>query len=123
MRISDWSSDVCSSDLKTRRLTSSEASEIDLNIADDGRRISFVRDQNLFAVSLADGREAQLPTDGQGTITCGTAEFVPTAAFGRTHGAWLSPPSGRHPFHGFDDTAVPVVTPNPTHSSHPRVEK
>src|SRR3546814_2426849 len=63
MRISDWSSDVCSSDL-------------DINISDDGQGISFVRDQNLFAVSLADGRETQVTTDGSGNITCGTAEFV-----------------------------------------------
>src|SRR3546814_14785154 len=102
MRISDWSSDVCSSDLKTRRLTSSEASEIDLNIADDGRRISFVRDQNLFAVSLADGREAQITTDGKGTITCGTAEFVAQEEFGRSTGAWWSPAGDRIAFECFD---------------------
>src|SRR3546814_10766053 len=71
-----------------RRLTTSEASEIDLNISGDGRRISFVRDQNLFAVSIADGREAQITTDGKGPVTCGTAEFVAQEEFGRSTGAW-----------------------------------
>ncbi|MBB5705880.1 S9 family peptidase [Sphingopyxis panaciterrulae] len=97
-------------DGKTRRLTSSEASEIDLNIADDGRRISFVRDQNLFAVSLADGREAQITTDGKGTITCGTAEFVAQEEFGRSTGAWWSPAGDRIAFECFDESAVQVVT-------------
>src|SRR3546814_20448564 len=112
MRIRDWSSDVCSSDLtvtldgKTRRLASSEASEIDLNIADDGRRISFVRDQNLFAVSLADGREAQITTDGKGTITCGTAEFVAQEEFGRSTGAWWSPAGDRIAFESSDERRV-----------------
>src|SRR3546814_14068087 len=42
-------------DGKTRRLTSSKASEIDLQLADAGRRRSFIVDPNQFAVSTANG--------------------------------------------------------------------
>src|SRR3546814_11684079 len=88
-----------------RRLTTSEASEIDLNISGDGRRISFVRDQNLFAVSIDDGREAQITTDGKGPVTCGTAELVAQEEFGRSTGAWWAPAGDRVAFGCFDESA------------------
>src|SRR3546814_14948889 len=83
-------------DGKTRRPTSSEASEIDLNIADDRRRIRFLRDPDLLPASPAHGREAPSTTAGKGTRTCGTAASATREDVGSQHGASGSPPGDRH---------------------------
>ena len=53
-------------DGSVRRLTSTPATEIDAHVSEGGRYVSFVRDQNLYAIDLTSGIERALTKRGQG---------------------------------------------------------
>jgi dipeptidyl-peptidase 4 len=93
-----------------RRLTSTPATEIDAHVSEGGRYVSFVRDQNLYAIDLASGQEHALTTEGKGTVTCGTAEFVAQEEMNRDTGTWWAPGDGRVAVECFDEAKVKVVT-------------
>jgi len=93
-----------------RRLTSTPESELDAHVSADGHYVSFVRNQNLFAVDLATGAERQLTRDGGGTITCGTAEFVAQEEMDRFTGHWWAPGDKALAVECYDEAKVQVVT-------------
>lgn len=93
-----------------RRLTSTPQTEIDAHVSEGGRFVSFVRDQNLFAIDLATGAERPLTTQGKGTVTCGTAEFVAQEEMDRRTGTWWAPDDRRVAVECFDEAKVEVVT-------------
>jgi dipeptidyl-peptidase-4 len=93
-----------------RRLTDTPQTEIDSKVSRGGHYVSFVRDQNLFAIDLADGKERQLTTDGKGTVTCGTAEFVAQEELDRRTGHWWSPDDGHVAVECYDEAPVKQVT-------------
>lgn len=92
-----------------KRLTNSESYETDARLSPGGRYVSFIRDQNLFAIELASGKEQALTTDGQGLVQNGVAEFVAQEEMGRTTGYWWSPDDTRVAFTRIDDTPVQEV--------------
>ena len=53
--------------------------------------MSFVRDQNLYVIDLATGAERPLTSEGKGSVTCGTAEFVAQEEMDRRTGTWWAP--------------------------------
>ena len=104
-----------------RRLTNTPATEIDAHVSEGGRFVSFVRDQNLyaietggvtagheFALSIKQGSDRTL--QGGGTVTCGTAEFVAQEEMDRHTGAWWSPDGRRVAYECFDEANVQTVT-------------
>ena len=93
-----------------RRLTNTPGTEIDAHVSESGRYVSFVRDQNLYAIDLTTGAERPLTTEGKGTVTCGTAEFVAQEEMDRRTGAWWAPGDGRVAVECFDEARVQVVT-------------
>jgi len=93
-----------------RRLTNTPATEIDAHVSEGGRFVSFVRDQNLYGIDLASGAERPLTTEGKGTVTCGTAEFVAQEEMDRRTGTWWSPGDNRIAVECFDEAKVAVVT-------------
>ena len=93
-----------------RRLTNTPQTEIDAHVSEGGRFVSFVRDQNLYAVDLANGAERPLTTEGKGTVTCGTAEFVAQEEMDRRTGTWWAPGDSRVAVECFDEANVQVVT-------------
>jgi dipeptidyl-peptidase-4 len=93
-----------------RRLTSTAATEIDAHVSEGGRFVSFVRDQNLYAIDLASGAERPLTTEGKGTVTCGTAEFVAQEEMDRHTGTWWAPGNGRVAVECYDEANVATVT-------------
>ena len=93
-----------------RRLTDTPATEIDSHVSEGGRFVSFVRDQNLHAIDLATGAERALTTDGKGTVTCGTAEFVAQEEMDRQTGTWWAPGDERVAVECYDEAKVQVVT-------------
>ncbi|USI73072.1 S9 family peptidase [Sphingomonas morindae] len=97
-------------DGKVRRLTNSPATEIDAHISEDGRFVSFVRDQNLYAINLASGAEQALTHEGGGTVTCGTAEFVAQEEMDRFTGTWWAPSGAHVAVECYDEAAVKTVT-------------
>ncbi len=97
-------------DGSVRRLTNTPQSEIDAHVSEGGRFVSFVRDQNLFAIDLSTGAEKQLTRDGAGTVTCGTAEFVAQEEMDRSTGTWWAPDDQRLAVECFDEAKVKTVT-------------
>lgn len=97
-------------DGQVRRLTDTPQTEIDAHVSRGGQYVSFVRDQNLVALSLADGREHAVTTDGKGTVTCGTAEFVAQEELDRRTGHWWAPDDGHVAVECYDEAPVRQVT-------------
>jgi len=93
-----------------RRLTSTPATEIDAHVSEGGRFVSFVRDQNLYAIDLSSGAERPLTSEGKGTVTCGTAEFVAQEEMDRRTGTWWAPNDSRVAVECYDEAKVQVVT-------------
>ena len=93
-----------------RRLTNTPATEIDAHVSEAGRFVSFVRDQNLYAIDLSTGAERPLTTEGKGTLTCGTAEFVAQEEMDRHTGTWWAPHDSRVAVECYDEANVATVT-------------
>jgi dipeptidyl-peptidase-4 len=93
-----------------RRLTNTAQTEIDAHVSEGGRYVSFVRDQNLYAIDLTNGAERALTREGGGTITCGTAEFVAQEEMDRRTGAWWAPADHRVAVECYDEAGVQIVT-------------
>jgi dipeptidyl-peptidase-4 len=90
-----------------RRLTSSEAFETDARISPRGGFVSFIRDQNLWVLDLASGKERALTSDGGGTISNGMAEFIAQEEMDRHTGYWWSPDDRYIAFTRIDESVVP----------------
>jgi dipeptidyl-peptidase-4 len=97
-------------DGSVHRLTNTPDTEIDAHVSEGGRFVSFVAGQNLRAIDLSSGTERALTTQGKGTVTCGTAEFVAQEELGRRTGTWWAPGDGRVAVECFDEAKVQVVT-------------
>lgn len=91
-----------------RRLTATDAFETDPKISPRGRYVSFIRDQNLWLLDLATGRERALTTDGAGVVKNGIAEFIAQEEMDRNTGYWWSPDERRIAFTRTDESVVPV---------------
>ena len=97
-------------DGSVRRLTNTPQSELDAHVSEGGRYVSFVRDQNLFAIDLGAGAEKQLTRDGGGAVTCGTAEFVAQEEMDRTTGTWWAPGDAQVAVECYDEARLNTVT-------------
>jgi dipeptidyl-peptidase-4 len=78
-------------------------------VSPDGRKVGFVRDNNLFVTDLASGREDQLTTDGSENIINGTTDWVYEEELGLRDAFRWSPDSKRIAFWRFDQSAVPAM--------------
>ena len=92
-----------------RRVTETEATELDARLSPKGTHASFVRDQNLFVVDLATGAERQLTTGGGGLISYGLAEFVAQEEMHRMTGQWWAPDDARIAIARVDESPVKVA--------------
>ena len=97
-------------DGNVRRLTDTKQTELDAQVSEGGRYLSFVRDQNLFVLDVASGAERQLTTDGGATLSWGVAEFVAQEEMGRHKGHWWSPDDRWLAVARVDESPVKVVT-------------
>jgi dipeptidyl-peptidase 4 len=91
------------------RLTSSASYETDSRFSPGGRYVSFIRDQNLFAIDLRTRQERQLTSDGAGLVQNGVAEFVAQEEMDRDTGYWWSPDDSQIAFTRIDDAPVQEV--------------
>lgn len=92
-----------------RRLTETEADEIDAKVSPDGNFVSWVRDQDLVVYDLASGRETGITTDGDGLITWATAEFIAQEEMDRDTGYWWSPDERYIALQRTDESPVDVI--------------
>ena len=75
---------------KSKKLTNTDAFETDARFSPKGNYVSFIREQNLYALALNSGEEIQLSQDGGGVIKNGMAEFVAQEEMSRMTGYWWS---------------------------------
>ncbi|HET9693490.1 MAG TPA: DPP IV N-terminal domain-containing protein, partial [Steroidobacteraceae bacterium] len=92
-----------------RRLTGSAAFETDAKFSPRGRYVSFVRDQDLYAVEVATGTERRLTTGGGGTISHGVAEFIAQEEMNRDTGYWWSPDEKHLAYARVDESPVAEI--------------
>jgi len=96
-------------DLKSQssRILLSGTKEIaDPKISPDGKYVSFVREHNLWLVSVADGRERALTTSGNEEIRKGELDWVYPEELDITSAYWWSPDSSSIAFLEMDERKV-----------------
>lgn len=89
-----------------RRLTATESYETDPQYSPRGRYVSFIRDQDLYAVEVATGAERRLTTGGGGLISHGVAEFIAQEEMSRNTGYWWSPDEQHIAYARVDESPV-----------------
>lgn len=77
-------------------------------VSPDGKRVAFVRDNDLYVTDLASGREQRLTRDGSENIINGTTDWVYEEELGLRDAFRWSPDSRRIAFWRFDQSAVPA---------------
>jgi dipeptidyl-peptidase-4 len=91
-----------------RRLTSTPAEETSASFSPNGRRVAYVRANNLYFFDLDSNREIQITRDGSETLLNGTLSWVYwEEVFGRRDiGYWWAPDSQAIAYLQSDDSAV-----------------
>ncbi len=92
-----------------RRLTATEAYETDSQFSPQGRFVSFIRDQDLYAVEVATGVERRLTTGDGGLVSHGMAEFIAQEEMNRDTGYWWSPDERHIAYTRVDESPVAEV--------------
>ncbi|WP_294203315.1 DPP IV N-terminal domain-containing protein [uncultured Sphingomonas sp.] len=100
---------LASLDGTVRRLTNTPGGELNPIVSPKGGYVSFVRDQNLWAMPLGGGEARPLTKDGGGTVHFGEAEFVAQEEMHRFTGYWWSPDERYIAVERFDDAPVKVA--------------
>jgi dipeptidyl-peptidase-4 len=80
---------------KFRQLTNTDQEQMNIKFSPDGKRIGFVRSQNLYLMNVEDGKETQLTFDGAEQIFNGHFDWVYEEEFGLIDG-WQWSPDGRY---------------------------
>lgn len=91
------------------RLTNNPEEEVGEEFSPDGRMVSFVRNNNIYVVDIAGGRERALTTDGGPKILNGRLDWVyQEEVYGRGDfkGYWWSPDSTKLVFLRLDESSV-----------------
>lgn len=96
---------------QARQLTQTEAFEFDAKVSPGGKYVSFIRDNALFAIELATGKETQLTPDADpaNAVSYGVAEFVAQEEMSRYTGYWWSQDDAYVAFTRVDESAVDSV--------------
>ncbi len=76
------------------RLTRTAAPEIDPQWFPDGRRVGFVRDNDLWVLGVDDGSLVQLTSDGGETLLNGRPDYIALEELG-FRSAWAPSPGGK----------------------------
>ena len=96
-------------DMKTqtaRTLVSGKARLVDPKISPDGKYVSFVREHNVWAVSVADGNEHALTQGGTEDVRKGELDWVYPEELGNKTAYWWSPDSMSVAYFEMDESKV-----------------
>ena len=74
-----------------------------------GNFVSYVRGGDLYVLSLAEGQERRLTTDGGGTVSNGLADFIAQEEMHRFDGHWWSPDERLLAYVRVDESPVPEM--------------
>jgi dipeptidyl-peptidase-4 len=89
------------------QLTNSDQDQMNVKFSPDGRKIGFVRANNLFVQNLEDGKETQLTFDGSEHVLNGHFDWVYEEEFGIIDG-WQWSPDGKYiAYWQIDETREP----------------
>jgi len=91
------------------RLTATDAYETDARFSPRSHYVSFIRDQNLFVIDLANGTERAITREGGGLVSYGMAEFIAQEEMDRDTGYWWSPDERRIAVARVDESPVAEV--------------
>ena len=97
---------------QTKRLTNTEADEIDAKVSPKGTWVSFVRDSNLYVMASTGGGERALSTGGTDTRPWAAADYIAQEELDRDTGYWWSP-DDRHVALTFVDQSGVDIVPRP----------
>jgi dipeptidyl-peptidase-4 len=98
---------------KAVRLTNTSDSEVGEEFSPDSRKVSFVRNGNIYVVDIANGQERALTSDGGPKIFNGRLDWVyQEELYGRGNfkGYWWSPDSTKIAYLRFDENPVHEFT-------------
>ncbi len=76
-------------------------------LSDDGARLAFVREGELFAMTAEGGEARRLTSGAQDGLTNGLADFIAQEEFGQPDGFWWSPDGARLAFVEVDARHIP----------------
>ena len=93
---------------KVRELPTGKGFLLDPKFSPDGKKISYVRDHDVFVLNLSTLKESQVTKGGTALIEHGVAEFVAQEEMDRYTGYWWSPDSGSIVYQETDNTGVEV---------------
>lgn len=95
-------------DTKALKPLSKGGKQMFATFSPDGKRVAFVRNNNLFVTDLSSGQETQLTTDGkQNEIINGAADWVYEEEFSMARAFEWSPDSRQIAWIRFDESRVP----------------
>jgi len=89
-----------------RTLVSGKTRIADAKISPDGKWVSFVREHNLFVVSVVEGKEHALTTGGTEEIRKGELDWVYPEELGISTAYWWAPDSSAIAFLEMDESKV-----------------
>lgn len=108
-----------------KRLTDTEETEEMVDVSPDGKYVSYVRENNLYVMTISGGREIQLTSDGSDVILNGKLDWVyqeELVGRGNYRGYFWSPNSDRIAYLRFDQSPVPEYPLVDWAPYHPEVE-
>lgn len=91
---------------KVTELKTGDGAIIDPKWSPDGKKVSYVRDHDVYVYDLAANTESPVTTDGTALKTHGLAEFVAQEEMGRFTGYWWSPDGTHIAYEEADHTGV-----------------
>lgn len=97
---------------KVTQLAIGEGFATDARLSPKGHYVSFVREQNLYVLDLANNQLTAMTTDGGGAIKNAMAEFVAQEEMGRMTGYWWAPDESAIAYTRVDESGVELVTRN-----------
>ncbi len=93
---------------KVRELPTGKGFLLDPKFSPDGKKVSYVRDHDLYVLHLDTLKETQVTTGGTALVEHGAAEFVAQEEMARFTGYWWAPDSDHIAYQETDNTSVEV---------------
>jgi dipeptidyl-peptidase-4 len=93
---------------ESRQVTATKGFETDPKVSRDGRKVAYVRENELYIKDLNTGLERQLSDGATETIRNATASFVVQEELNRSTGYWVSGDTKRVAYTQIDESPVAI---------------